>query len=414
MTILDEEFAAALAKGSGRAMKLLLQAPERKGLHDQIIRACVSNLAFDRQCESERSAYLARLITASDSPAALFSKLETALISADEDTDVPQLFTVLVRLVRILPQLEGDALRGAFAGLSDEDQLDCMEGLILLDGAAALLDCAELLASRLKSEGWRVQGMLDALFERDGANSEQTLRELRANHLQLDELMSSIEDVGQPEPSVDDEAYDLAAIRSDIFGGRRPPGAWRRKLSQADWSSLTAEMLERIDENDAAQLLRHFTGRPFPDDPTRLFKWLDSPIPRVSGITAGILGRVPHPRVRQEALQRLAMGDQGVRLLLANYQPGDFAKIEPLLHKPPSEERAHDLGLSVLALLDKNDVSTDECRTTLLNLYEHTPCSLCRNSAVRTLVRRGAAPAWMADECRFDADPETVRLFSTS
>lgn len=411
---MDEEFATALAKGSGRAMKLLLQAPGRKSLHDQIVRACMSNLAFDRQCESERGAYLARLVAATDSPAALFSKLETALISADEDIDVPQLFNALVRLVRIFPQLGGNALRGAFAGLSDEDQLDCMEGLILLDGAAALLDCAELLESRLESEGWRVQGMLDALVERDGPSSEQTFRGLRADHAQLDKLMASMEDVGQPEPAADDEAYDLAAIRSDIFGGRRPPGAWRRKLSQADWSMLTAEILERIDENNAVQFLRHFTGRPFPDDPTRLFKWLDSPISRVSGITAGILGRVPHPRVRQEALQRLEMGDQGVRLLLANYRPGDFAKIEPLLHKPPSDERAHDLGLAVLALLDENDVPTDECRTTLLNLYEHTPCSLCRNSVVRSLVRRDAAPAWMADECRYDADPDTVRLFSNS
>ncbi len=411
MTTLDEDFAAALAKGSGRAMKLLLQAPGRHDLRNHLIGACRSNLAFDRQCESERSAYLARLVAATDSPATIFAALEAALTSADEATDVPQIFTVLVRLVRTLPQLEGGALREAFAGLSDEDRLDCMEGLILLEGAAALLDCAELLASRLKSEGWRGQGMLDALVERDGANSEQTLRGLRANHQQLDELMASIEDVGQPEPSADDEVYDLAAIRSDIFGGRRPPGAWRRKLSQADWSSLTAEMLERIDENNAVQFLLHFRGRPFPDDPTRLFKWLDSPVPRASGVTAGILGRVPHPRVRQEALQRLEVGDQGVRLLLANYRPGDFAKIEPLLHKPPSEERAHDLGLAVLALLDKNDVPTDECRTTLLNVYEHTPCSLCRNSAVTTLVGRRAVPVWMADECRYDADPDTVRLF---
>ena len=64
--------------------------------------------------------------------------------------------------------------------------------------------------------------------------------------------------------------------------------------------------------------------------------------------------------------------------------------------------------MDVLAL--SGDLSIGECRAALLALYELTPCSLCRGGLVKRLAEAGELPGWMAEECRFDADPDTVAL----
>ena len=42
--------------------------------------------------------------------------------------------------------------------------------------------------------------------------------------------------------------------------------------------------------------------------------------------------------------------------------------------------------------------------------YFHNPCQMCRCSAAELLFQQKKAPAWLVEECRFDADEETRRL----
>ncbi|MDR3475977.1 MAG: hypothetical protein P4M09_30400 [Devosia sp.] len=119
------------------------------------------------------------------------------------------------------------------------------------------------------------------------------------------------------------------------------------------------------------------------------------------------------PFVRKLALERLENGDpSGARLLLSNYEPGDLATIDPLLNKELDDDRAHELGLGVLDLIGENDIPSDESQAALVLLYKLTPCSMCRGDVVSKLVKAGQAPSLIAEECRFDAEPDTIRLFS--
>src|SRR5207302_1676896 len=131
MDIDQQEFAAALAKGSGRAMILLGQAAETNRFTDDLVHACLCNLAYDRQCEHERSEYLARLIAASGDRNAIFTVLAPRLgASADDGVDIPQLFAVLARLAAEGGDPDRSMLRQAFSDLTADDQLDCMEALV--------------------------------------------------------------------------------------------------------------------------------------------------------------------------------------------------------------------------------------------------------------------------------------------
>jgi hypothetical protein len=227
--------------------------------------------------------------------------------------------------------------------------------------------------------------------------------------------MSHVEafDADMQKSSAPGEAYDFSDIRATLRRGKRLSGSWLWKLTEEHWALIAEDLVAQIDDAHLLPYLRLFARRPFPDDPQRLVRWADSHDRRVSWAAIRALGRVKAPVVRSMALQRLEAGDEsGVRLLLSNYAPGDLARIEPLLRAPSGEDQAHDLGLAVLGLISENDISAEESREPLLLLYACTPCSMCRGDAVSRLAKADQVPVWMAEECRFDADPDTVKLFN--
>jgi hypothetical protein len=113
------------------------------------------------------------------------------------------------------------------------------------------------------------------------------------------------------------------------------------------------------------------------------------------------------------ALQQIQGGQpSGVRLLTSNYKSGDLDNIFPMLRDLSDYDELHDLGMAILDLTDENDVSVEESRSVLILLYERTPCSMCRGGAVSRLFKAGQVPAWIAEECQFDSDPDTVKLFA--
>ncbi len=396
-------------------MVLLRQAADSSIFRDDLLRACENNLAYDPQCESERSGYLARLISATGDQEAFFSALLPRLLETPDDQEAlnhPQIFSVLALLAAECSDLDGATLRETFAKLGDEDRLDCMDALVKLDGLPAFLDCATLLAQHLDADGWRASTLLDAIRAREGSGIDRTLSELRQRQPILERLLAYVEAEDTPSPR-QAEAYDFTDIRSRLLRGTMPErsGLWARQLTDAEWRLLGEDLTTRIDEKRAAHYLQLFGRRPFPGDPENLIRWIDSQAPRVAWLAVNALGRVQSSVVRAIALQRIEAGHaSGVRLLKANFEPGDFSRMEPVLDATVEAEAAHDLGLSVLDLVGANDYPL-EARASLLLLYQRTPCSMCRNGAASGLVKIGQVPVWMAEECRFDADPDTASLF---
>jgi hypothetical protein len=416
MSISQQEFAAALAKGTGRAMILLRQAAGTEDFKAALIHACVCNLSYDPQCEHERSAYLARLIQATGDRAAIFAALAARLrASAGDDVDIPQLFAVLTRLAAPHGDAEKSLLRQAFRHLPAEEQSDCMEAFVRLDGLSAVIECVELLGDRLAEEGWWAGGLLEALKERDGSSAGSVLQSAGAEHPQLGALLAQLgaQERSRAPVSEPDEPYDFAEIRSALLRGERPGGAWLRRLSEREWRALAEDFGLQTDEARTVPYLRLFARRRFPGDPQQLMRWAENSNARVSWAGAHALGRMRDPLVRQMAIERLRDGDpSGARMLLSNYEPGDLATIDPLLRDATDDDEAHDLGFSILDIVKANDVPPEESRAALVLLYQRDPCSMCRGEAVSRLVEAGQVPAWMAEECRFDADPDTARLFT--
>ncbi len=407
-----EDFTAALAKGSGRSVLIMRQAADPRSFEDAVVHACLHDLAYDPQCEHERSEYLARLIIEIGDEKRLFAQLLAQI--KDQEVDAPLLFTVLARLAAKSGEFEKSAVQKAYLDLDPEAQLDCLDAHVRLVGISAFIEGAARIDTDLEGEGWRTGGLLDALKEHDEATFDQSVGAARAKHPSVERLMAQYEASNQTTP-VADGAYDLPAIRAELRQGNRLRGVIFKELSSDDWQLICSDFLAQDRDDVALPYLTLFGRRPFTGNPSHIVRWTKSSNSRVARAATRALGRIKSPVVRAMALEQILAGKpSGVRLLASNYKLGDLAMISPMLRDLPDNDEVHDLGLAILNLTGENDVSVEDSADILLLLYERTPCSMCRADVVSRLFKARRVPDWMADECRFDSDPDTARLFAAA
>jgi hypothetical protein len=116
--------------------------------------------------------------------------------------------------------------------------------------------------------------------------------------------------------------------------------------------------------------------------------------------------------VRALALRRLSSGlveDGEIDLLRKNYEASDWRNVLVPFCRLPRGAGARQCFLrSVLDIF--TEVASADSRDPLLVVYERIPCSHCRQEALETLAKLGAAPAWVVDEALHDCQPEVRSL----
>jgi hypothetical protein len=71
----------------------------------------------------------------------------------------------------------------------------------------------------------------------------------------------------------------------------------------------------------------------------------------------------------------------------------------------------HCMGIDVRRFVEAH--RSEEAERSLLLLYENGPCSLCRHGAVEELIAIDRLPAWIREECQYDAYSETRKLVAS-
>ena len=117
-----------------------------------------------------------------------------------------------------------------------------------------------------------------------------------------------------------------------------------------------------------------------------------------------------NPEVRTLALELLTSNERtqatrlgAIRLLRTGYIPGDAAMIESALAElgPPDTNTQHNIGFDIRDIAKAND--TADLTPLLMWLYNNTPCTNCRYSAVKHLAQHNTLPRTTAQECLHDA-----------
>ena len=171
-------------------------------------------------------------------------------------------------------------------------------------------------------------------------------------------------------------------------------------------------LLSAHDPKVISNCLMVFLSREFPCIVPELISLSQHNDPEVRRRAISALENSSHPLVRKLAEDELKKGVPGglaLGLFVKNYQDGDEQRIMDLAALPEDAEEQHRLLNQATKILEENPKA--DCSQVGVAAYALIPCSFCRYCAAKLLRDRQVAPAWLVEECRFDSEPDTRKLF---
>jgi hypothetical protein len=420
-----DEMQRWLAQGLGRAV-LHLETHESAPYRDLILRTCLYDDGFDSQVEPDRAPYLYDVLLASGDEDYFRTRILADFVDPNtEDLNMSQLAGLLVEWARrgdvearrVLYAVVGEDARNGVAFAEDR--------LIDLDGWDGFVFLAEQFGAAIESGADNLRD--DALMWIESALGEDAVALRLAKLRDGNRLIAAYLDA--KESSAASAAARRAARKSlseldywqlkDLMGGGKLRSwlglrGWARHNPNAPWPAIAADVLADPDQGRQATCLRLFSQVEFPLGHAPLLPLLWSDHERLVWAAAEALEWFEHPAIRAEALAMLAADqypDTALRLLVANWQPGDYAIVEARLRSHESIEELHDLGLAAQSILDEH--LAPEAAEVLLYLYENGPCAFCRHRVVEHLLELELLPDWMRYECGFDSNPDIRALVRT-
>lgn len=343
-------------------------------------------------------------------------------LPAAEDWDAYQLVELAGRLAERGVEPARQALEDALAA----DDLAIAEAaagyLMRLDGLDGLLRAAAFFGGRLLAEP-ETPIDDDLLTEAEGHFGEDVLQAIegraRFDHAVrawLDASLAARQEREEREPTPRPTLAD--AIRDPrLTEGWHPLrfGFLARTASEEDLEVAFRRLLFETRRDPLRRWLALFREVTLPRLDDRLFDLAVSDDQEVRWAAVRALANVRAPEVREFALRLLRergpevlLDSEAARLFTASYEPGDHEALEAAL--PAEAEVNHLHGVSQDLLQVAQAQSDPELAGCLRWVYEHSPCSLCREQAVRELLERERAPEDLLRECLHDVSAETRKM----
>lgn len=182
---------------------------------------------------------------------------------------------------------------------------------------------------------------------------------------------------------------------------------WGAQASHDQREIVFAALLASEQSQHVKRLLRCFTKTGVPRFDRRLLRWIDHSDGQVEWAAVAALAPLTHGDLRHAARRLIAYGNvaSGFKLLVNNFEDGDIAVCAEHLTLHEDIDQTHHLVGNILDLCKAHPGErTLDC---LLYVYEFSPCSTCRQRAVKALTKISNTPAWVLAESAFDADPDT-------
>jgi hypothetical protein len=410
---MNPDFSGWLQKGLGRA-PVFLQANDSRPYRDVLLHACTHNLAYDRQCEDTRAAYLVDLINFSRDAEYYRDGIHAALIGQTPDEDDTFCYDQIFELAAHCAA-QGDAgikqsMYAAFERLGFANAgVTCAQQLVQLDGEAGLIAvCRSFDQVEADDRPWQFGSLLDTLEKREGKRLLPTelsrfVEEWRENEARYQHNRAK----GPPTRN------SYAEINDRIRKKGRKAGSvgWSKKATDEEIGLLAEDLLSETDGDRLYGFLRMFQLRKFPRGPERLLDLARSSDDGIAHAAMAALVHFAHPEIRKIALGAATNSQWmglAIKMLTLNRGVDDFQTIEGLLRSAADADTVHDLGWGFRHFREVN--KSADAEPSLLLLYEEGPCVLCRHAFVTDLIAIDRFPDRMGKECLFDADSETRKL----
>lgn len=430
------EFLAALRHGRGRAFLHVEQVGLGK-VADAVLDACLTNQAYDSQCEPSRAPWLYSMFKDSPEYSRFSSAIFSALESEAESYDSQQLAELCLPMAKGGDAAAGAALRARvlrqpFAGW---ETFGCHE-LVALDGTIAVVELArrfgrwlianpeemvpslEYLTDELDIRP-QAEARLQELAETDDAirayldrEHAEAVRGQNAEELTKEQRYERVRDRSRKE-------NPIQAILGDAARGvGKYPGRYMqfgRYATEPELREVLARLTTETEENALVRLLWIFRRASLPELLPRIFALAESGNESVRHAAMAALAQNRDPRIGDLGRAKLCAPDfsekdaEVLGLLVRNWRPGDEMLIMSALHRiSPNDDNAHDFGHHILKLTD--DDNSPAFTGMLRWVYETNPCTICRSHAVERLASNGGISPEIISECLHDACEETQQI----
>jgi len=407
-----ENFARWVNRGLGRAVLWLRDHPWQP--HEAAItHVCLHDTVYCHWTEANRACYTLAVIQATGAPEHFADKLQVALTDRQANRhDQEHRFAVACLLVQ-----EGYlGLRNTMYQRLDfpesENEMGLLGHLIWLDKgdgfrfAMGRVGRVLLTKPNLPIDDYLLFDANDILGDEAAREIVESARRDENVRRYLDAPKTSWSGDAPPDRDREWETQPYAQARQRILeDGPKGWGAraWARKASEYEWREAAADLLSEKDEAHVEALLGVFDRRPFPLDPQPLIGWAESPNLGLARAARRALEELSSEGVRQLAIrlaERSAPEIDSIDLFAGNFQPGDESLIQNVIAAQQNENALHYACLAAIKVAENN--RNGEFTPLLLQIYESTPCSRCRQSATDELKKRDAMPAWMLRELEWD------------
>ena len=397
-------FKAALASGHGRAM-IHARRHGLDGLKDLILEATCFSAVYDTQCNGYAAPWVAELCR-------IAGVVDEFIAREPERVDLSLRSALLKEFVmeghvNALPALyascrfvQGD---GNFAGLCE---------IIDIEGERGFLFAARKMGEHLlaHSDWWVDEEIVDRFDSQAGPGCGMALLEegcrqdpaLAAFYwgLQKHRKRRPSVDKPRPHPSVSEMIERIHLGGEKIFDA----DDWGKDASPEEREQVAGMDFRRLPVLGLWNYLHYFSGIGLPMLEDAHLELLRHPDEGVRDMMVQVLSHHADERVRQEALRALGEGElyRALELFHESVRPEDMAAILEALDSPQVRgdiDFRHSVSLELIRLLEGPAPDLDVA----LWVYEHSPCMICRQGAVKVMSGMPDFPEWVARECRQDA-----------
>lgn len=411
----------ALQKGLGRAV----QWAEAGVLASEwLLDACLNDKRFDRQCEGNRGDWLWRLISITGKATEFREPLLHALGVESDGYNASQLCDLALHFAQSGDVAFRDQLYTFVGKRQIPDSPSIGEDQLLnLDGVEAFRFIVRLRGQSLLNRAWDWDdgALVDAVMEVHG---ETAVREMFTHSTEPDirrfatrwfENQKTQGD-GDAQREVRAAKINATSVSEVLLAAETEPHcfwlrSWGKQASTGDLKMILERLWCEQNPTVIVNLLHVFAIRPFDRFDSRLIDLCRHSDRKVQRRAFNVLCENSFPEIRAFALaeiQQNSLGFPPVGLLVRNFQPGDEQRILDLVELPEDPDYRHWM------LIDLRNLLKENCSADVLKLgqiaYFQNPCQMCRCSAAELLFQHNKAPAWLVEECRFDADEESRRL----
>lgn len=414
----------ALHTGHGRARQQI-DGHGSSGLEDKVIKACVSCLTCDPQCEADRAPWLVSMVDRANLHAQVTQAIEATLQESPSGNhrDMAQRSAILKELAAAGSDDARRLLYASLVRLPHTSDVIGAEHIVALDGVDGLMHVARQLGRWLQVDpDFRVDDDLVVQFdESTGVEGGWAALEREAA---LDPdvarcvvgMRKTREGRSGASSGFDITACTAAEIVAHVNHAPKDPCHWFRRWGSHATSDqrevVFAALLASDKPEQVKRLFRCFARTGVPRFDRRLLQWLAHADKQVQWAAVKAVAPIRDIELRRLAMQWIAEGDiaNGIALLVNNFEAGDFALCAKHVERVTDVDEVHHLAGELLDLCEAHPGA--DALDCLLYVYERSPCSTCRRRAVKALIDTNTAPAWVITECTFDADPDTRALAS--